>query len=166
MSIEKKNVDFKSSSSPIQEKQYVSNTKTSVVPKGDGDGGGMYAVVSYSSFDDLGLTEDLLRGVYACGCEKPSEIQQKAIKPIMEGRDIVAQAQSGTEKIITFLIGAISRIDCTQSGSCQVLMNQKSKMRIIELKSLFRDSSLPQLASWLPGLLAFLRVLELMRNFA
>ncbi len=42
------------------------------------------------------LPEELLRGIYAYGFEKPSAIQQRAIKPAMLGRDLIAQAQSGT----------------------------------------------------------------------
>jgi translation initiation factor 4A len=48
-----------------------------------------------SSFDDMDLKEDLLRGIYAYGFEKPSAIQQRAVKPILTGRDVIAQAQSG-----------------------------------------------------------------------
>ena len=48
------------------------------------------------SFDGMGLPEELLRGIYSYGFEKPSAIQQRAIKPTMLGRDLIAQAQSGT----------------------------------------------------------------------
>jgi translation initiation factor 4A len=48
-----------------------------------------------NSFDDMDLKEDLLRGIYAYGFEKPSAIQQRAVKPILSGRDVIAQAQSG-----------------------------------------------------------------------
>lgn len=51
-----------------------------------------------SSFDHMKLKEDLLRGLYAYGFEKPSAIQQRAILPICNGRDVIAQAQSGTGK--------------------------------------------------------------------
>ena len=51
-----------------------------------------------TSFDSMGLKEDLLRGLYAYGFEKPSAIQQRAILPIVGGRDVIAQAQSGTGK--------------------------------------------------------------------
>ena len=57
------------------------------------------------SFDDMGLKEDLLRGIYSYGFEKPSAIQQRAIKPLMLMRDTIAQAQSGTGKTATFTIG-------------------------------------------------------------
>lgn len=63
------------------------------------------------SFEDMGLPEELLRGVFSYGFEKPSAIQQNAIKPTMHGRDLIAQAQSGTGKTGTFAIGALATID-------------------------------------------------------
>jgi len=65
----------------------------------------------YEEFDQMNLPENLLRGVYAYGFEKPSAIQQKGIVPIAEGRDVLAQAQSGTGKTGTFVIGSLSRVD-------------------------------------------------------
>jgi len=65
----------------------------------------------YESFDEMGLPENLLRGIYSHGFEKPSKIQQKAIVPIKEGNDILAQAQSGTGKSVSFIAGSMSRID-------------------------------------------------------
>ena len=64
-----------------------------------------------ASFDDMGLSDQLLRGVYAYGFEKPSVIQSVAITPIVKGRDILGQAQSGTGKTGTFGIGVLSRVD-------------------------------------------------------
>lgn len=63
------------------------------------------------TFDAMGLKEDLLRGVYAYNFEKPSAIQQRAILPIVKGRDVIAQAQSGTGKTATFSISLLQRID-------------------------------------------------------
>ena len=65
----------------------------------------------FKSFDEMSLNEGLLRGIYGHGFEKPSQIQQKGIVPVKEGRDILAQAQSGTGKTGTFCIGALSRMD-------------------------------------------------------
>jgi translation initiation factor 4A len=65
----------------------------------------------YTSFEDMNLPENLLRGIFAHGFEKPSAIQSKGIMPITEGRDLLAQAQSGTGKTGTFVIGALSRVD-------------------------------------------------------
>ena len=74
-----------------------------------------------SSWEELDLPVNILRGIYSYGFEKPSVIQQKAIKPIMQGRDIIAQAQSGTGKTATFSIGALSLIDM-EKNSTQVLI--------------------------------------------
>jgi translation initiation factor 4A len=63
-----------------------------------------------SSWDELEISGNILRGIYAYGFEKPSPIQQKAIKPIIMGKDIIAQAQSGTGKTATFSIGALSMV--------------------------------------------------------
>lgn len=63
------------------------------------------------SFDDMDLKEDLLRGIYAYGFEKPSAIQSRAILPCIGGRDVIAQAQSGTGKTATFSIAILEKID-------------------------------------------------------
>ena len=71
----------------------------------------VYEVKDYMGFDDMDLPMDLLRGIYAYGFEKPSEIQRKGIVPIAKGLDLIAQAQSGTGKTGTFTIGSLSRVD-------------------------------------------------------
>lgn len=68
-------------------------------------------IEAINNFDDMALKEDLLRGIYAFGYEKPSVIQQKAIPSVISGRDIIAQAQSGTGKTATFSIGMLQNID-------------------------------------------------------
>ena len=73
------------------------------------------------SWDELEISPDLLRGIYGYGFEKPSPIQQKAIMPIIKGRDIIAQAQSGTGKTATFTIGALQLIDLKDNNT-QILV--------------------------------------------
>jgi len=63
------------------------------------------------NFDNMELKPDLLRGIYAYGFERPSAIQQRAIMPIITGRDCIAQAQSGTGKTATFSVSILQRID-------------------------------------------------------
>jgi ATP-dependent RNA helicase len=63
------------------------------------------------SFDAMGLKDELLRGIYAYGFEKPSAIQQRAIMPILKGRDTIAQAQSGTGKTTIFCAGVLQCLD-------------------------------------------------------
>lgn len=62
-------------------------------------------------FDDMNLSQELLRGVFGYGFEEPSAIQQRAIMPIIEAHDVLAQAQSGTGKTGTFTIAALQRLD-------------------------------------------------------
>jgi hypothetical protein len=52
------------------------------------------------TFTSMKLKPNLLRGIYSHGFEKPSAIQQRAIRPIVRGRDVIAQSQSGTGKFI------------------------------------------------------------------
>ncbi len=73
------------------------------------------------SFDAMNLHDNLLRGIYAYGFEKPSAIQQRAIKPMSMGRDIIAQAQSGTGKTATFAVGILQMLDPTVTD-CQSLV--------------------------------------------
>uniref|UniRef100_H3CN29 RNA helicase n=2 Tax=Tetraodon nigroviridis TaxID=99883 RepID=H3CN29_TETNG len=65
------------------------------------------------SFEDMKLDENLLRGVFAYGFEKPSFIQQRAIIPCIEGHDVIAQSQSGTGKTATYAISVLQRINTT-----------------------------------------------------
>ena len=69
------------------------------------------------TFDDLGISDNILRGVYAYGFEKPSQIQVKAIPHVISGKDVVAQAQSGTGKTGAFSIGALSKVDETKDAT-------------------------------------------------
>jgi len=73
------------------------------------------------TFDKMGLKDELLRGIYAYGFEKPSAIQQRAILPCISGKDVIAQAQSGTGKTATFVISILQRIDTT-INECQALI--------------------------------------------
>ncbi len=63
------------------------------------------------SFEDLSLKENLLRGIFSYGFEVPSAIQSKSIPVLKSGKDIIAQAQSGTGKTGAFVIGSLERID-------------------------------------------------------
>jgi superfamily II DNA/RNA helicase len=62
------------------------------------------------------LKEELLRGIFAYGFAKPSAIQQRAIVPVIGGRDVIAQSQSGTGKTATLSLCAIQV--CWVFGFC------------------------------------------------
>ena len=72
-------------------------------------------------FDDLDLQEGLLRGINSYGFEKPSAVQQRGIRPVLDGRDTIGQAQSGTGKTATFVIRSFQRID-SSLNACQALI--------------------------------------------
>eukprot|EP00890_Picochlorum_soloecismus_P001008 jgi/Picsp_1/1908/NSC_05374-R1_eukaryotic initiation factor len=74
-----------------------------------------------TSFDAMGLKDQLLRGIYQYGFEKPSAIQQRAILPIIAGRDVIAQAQSGTGKTSLIALTLCQIID-TSSPETQALV--------------------------------------------
>lgn len=65
----------------------------------------------FEAWEDIpDLNPQLMRGVYGYGFEKPSPIQQKSILSIIDGRDVIAQAQSGSGKTGAFAIGALNRV--------------------------------------------------------
>jgi translation initiation factor 4A len=92
------------------------NSETNMGEMGEGD------VDIYESFEDMDLNDSLLRGIFAYGYEKPSVIQQKAIKPLMEGKDLIAQAQSGTGKTATFTIGMLQKIDSDKNETQAIIL--------------------------------------------
>jgi ATP-dependent RNA helicase len=90
-------------------------------------------VTIHPTFEKMGLKEDLLRGIYAYGFEKPSAIQQRAIVPIVTGRDVIAQAQSGTGKTATFSIGILQSID-TQVRETQALVLSPTRELALQIQ--------------------------------
>ena len=65
----------------------------------------------FEAWEDIPeLNPLLMRGIYGYGFEKPSPIQQKSILSIMDGRDVIAQAQSGSGKTGAFATGVLSRM--------------------------------------------------------
>ena len=70
-----------------------------------------YETDTTTSFSDMNLKENLLKGIYCYGFEKPSNIQQRSIIPLYKGRDIIGQSQSGTGKTGAFLIGSINKLN-------------------------------------------------------
>ena len=77
--------------------------------------------LSELSFDELNINENLLRGIYGYGFEKPSMIQHKAIPVLSSGKDVIAQAQSGTGKTGAFSIGSLCNVDETLKNT-QILV--------------------------------------------
>src|SRR5947207_14741610 len=73
------------------------------------------------SFSDLGLSPDLLKAIDRLGFEKASPIQTAAIPPLLAGRDVVGQSQTGSGKTADFAATAIEKLDLPQRQT-QVLI--------------------------------------------
>ena len=99
-----------------------------------------------NSWDDLDSDPNILRGIYSSGFERPSPIQKRAIKPIILGKDIIAQAQSGTGKTAAFGIGALSIINVLDNFT-QVLILSPTKELAKQTSSVIK-----QLGSMMNGL--------------
>ena len=120
-------------------------------------------VQEISSWDELELDPKILRGIFAYGFEKPSPIQQRAIKPIFEGKDVIAQAQSGTGKTATFTIGALQNININQpttqvlilsptrelsTQTAKVVSNLGAFMDGLKIQTLFGGSAIEESSSF------------------
>ena len=115
------------------------------------------------NWDELPLDHNILRGIFAHGFEKPSPIQQRAIKPIIEGRDVIAQAQSGTGKTATFTVGALQNVNIAESTTqvlilsptrelstqtANVVSNIGSFMNGLKIQTLFGGASIEEGSSF------------------
>ena len=79
--------------------------------------------IELNGWDDIpDCNMAVLRGVYAYGFENPSPIQQKAIPPMVDRRDMIAQAQSGTGKTGAFTVGTLNIIDTTKKTTQAIVM--------------------------------------------
>ena len=83
------------------------------------------------TWEELDAKMPLLRGVYSYGFEKPSPIQRKAIKPMFDKKDLIAQAQSGTGKTACFSIGALELIDSTNNVPQAMILSSTNCLVVI-----------------------------------
>jgi translation initiation factor 4A len=98
------------------------------------------------NWDELNIKSDLLRGIFAYGFEKPSEIQKKSIPVMISGKDIIAQAQSGMGKTGAFSISTLELIDFSKPKLQALLIaptHELVKQTMNVIKSL--GSMFPQL---------------------
>src|SRR5689334_14032809 len=64
-----------------------------------------------ATFADFGLRAELLTALAGLGYEEPTPIQRAAIPPLLEGRDLLGQAATGTGKTAAFALPLLSRLD-------------------------------------------------------
>eukprot|EP00211_Chloroparvula_japonica_P006281 CAMPEP_0119137980 /NCGR_PEP_ID=MMETSP1310-20130426/24785_1 /TAXON_ID=464262 /ORGANISM="Genus nov. species nov., Strain RCC2339" /LENGTH=402 /DNA_ID=CAMNT_0007129127 /DNA_START=43 /DNA_END=1251 /DNA_ORIENTATION=- len=85
------------------------------------------------TFESMKLKDELLRGIYAYGFEKPSAIQQRAIRPIIQGRDCICQAQSGTGKTATLSITSLQKVEI-KTRDVQVLILSPTRELAVQIQ--------------------------------
>jgi superfamily II DNA/RNA helicase len=91
-----------------------------------------------SGFEEMGISDNIIRGIFSYGFEKPSIIQARAVRPVLSGNDVIAQAQSGMGKTGAFAIGTIGRIDENQN-SIQALVVVHTRELAIQIDTVFRQ---------------------------
>ncbi|MCI6277230.1 MAG: DEAD/DEAH box helicase [Clostridium sp.] len=64
------------------------------------------------NFKELGIKENILVALDAMGIVKPTEVQEKTIVPALEGKNIIAQSQTGTGKTLAYLLPMMEKINC------------------------------------------------------
>jgi ATP-dependent RNA helicase DeaD len=88
------------------------------------------AEVRSDSFDQFGLGEPLLKAIADVGYEAPSPIQQKTIPLLLEGRDVVGQAQTGTGKTAAFALPILERLDPSGKGVQALVLTPTRELAI------------------------------------
>ena len=88
------------------------------------------------SFEDLEIDENIIRGIFSYGFETPSPIQKKAILPILDGKDVIAQAQSGTGKTATFCLGVLGLIEPNKNET-QALVLAHTRELALQINMVF-----------------------------
>jgi superfamily II DNA/RNA helicase len=91
-----------------------------------------------SDFEAMGLRDSVLRGVYAFGYERPSQIQAKAIPVARTGRDTIIQAQSGTGKTAAFAISVLDQLDL-DCRSVQTMVLSPTRELAVQTASVFGE---------------------------
>lgn len=90
------------------------------------------------TFDSLGLIAPVLKAVADLGYEQPSAIQAQSIPYLLEGRDLLGQAQTGTGKTAAFALPLLSRIDVTDKTT-QLLVLAPTRELAIQVSEAFQS---------------------------
>lgn len=91
-------------------------------------------------FTDIPLSEPIQRGIAAMGFEEATPIQERTIRPIMDGKDIIGQAQTGTGKTCAFAIPALETLT-EDTGRVQVLVLCPTRELAIQTAEEFQSVS-------------------------
>ncbi|MDL2211997.1 DEAD/DEAH box helicase [Erysipelotrichaceae bacterium OttesenSCG-928-M19] len=89
------------------------------------------------NFKEFGLKKELIKALDTLGYEKPTLIQQKAIKPIIDGNDIIACAQTGTGKTAAFSLPILN--DMERNGNIQALILTPTRELALQINENIRE---------------------------
>eukprot|EP00177_Eucheuma_denticulatum_P000513 GFKZ01000918.1.p1 GENE.GFKZ01000918.1~~GFKZ01000918.1.p1 ORF type:complete len:432 (-),score=47.67 GFKZ01000918.1:273-1568(-) len=84
----------------------------------------------HTTFDSMKLKPELLRGIYSGGFSVPSPIQQRCIVPMICGKDVVAQAQSGTGKTVMIGVVALQVVSPSNSRTQVVVLSPTRELAV------------------------------------
>lgn len=93
--------------------------------------------ITQSEFRNLALIEPVLKALHDVGYETPTPIQARTIPFVLEGRDVIGQAQTGTGKTAAFALPLLSRIDLKQMAP-QVLVLTPTRELTIQVAEAFQ----------------------------
>lgn len=82
------------------------------------------------SFDQFGLNSEIIKAIKEIGYESPSPIQIKTIPHLIEGSDIIGQAQTGTGKTAAFSIPVLQNIDASNRGLQAIILTPTRELAI------------------------------------
>ena len=90
------------------------------------------------TFNDLGLSDAVLKAVQESGYEQPSPIQAESIPAILSGKDVLGQAQTGTGKTAAFALPILSNLDMDAKG-VQVMVLTPTRELAIQVAEAFQS---------------------------
>ena len=82
------------------------------------------------TFEDLGLSEALLKAIVDLGYEEPTPIQARVIQVLRDGADVIAQAQTGTGKTGAFALPIIDRIDVSNRSPQALILTPTRELAV------------------------------------
>ncbi|TVY25280.1 ATP-dependent RNA helicase [Lachnellula hyalina] len=96
---------------------------------------------SITAFEELGISEEILKGLYGMNFKKPSKIQEKALPYLLLNppTNMIAQSQSGTGKTAAFVITILSRIDLSKPTQPQALVLAPSRELARQIEGVIRS---------------------------
>ena len=93
------------------------------------------------TFEDLGLDDSLLDGLHSMGFEKPTPIQEMVLPHILDGKDVIACAQTGTGKTAAYLLPVLDKISRQQKQHTTALIVSPTRELALQIDHAFQGFS-------------------------